>query len=124
MADSSDPTRPTWPELGLDGHVRRLRISLAGHVVILVSLWFYWEGWLGVRSDAILVLLIVALLLNDMVLGRASLKIQKTLHENGLYRHGDWLIRGLLLNPVTLGLWIPVSAALTAWRIRRMLQAR
>jgi len=122
MVDLSDPTTPTWPELRLDGHVRRLRISLAAHFVILVLFWYYLEH--GVRSDAVLVLFIFALTLNSFVGGWAAFRIQKTLHENGLYKHGDWLIRGLLLAPPTLGLWIPVSAMLSAWRMRRKLETR
>jgi hypothetical protein len=122
MVDLTDPTTPTWPELRLDGHVLRVCISLAVHFAILILFWYYLEG--SVRSDAILVMFLFALALNSLVGGWMALKIQKTLHENGLYKHGNWLIRALLLSPPTLGLWIPASALLSAWRMRRKLEAR
>ena len=53
-------------------------------------------------------------------------RIQKTLHESGLYRHGAWQVwvGALLLNPCALGWWIPVSVMLRAHKIRSALRAR
>jgi hypothetical protein len=126
MVDLSDPRTPTWPELQLDGHVSRLRISLAAYFVSLVLFWMYVAGSSLGRLETVLVPFFYAALANYLCLVWSAYKIQQVLYDSGPYKHGGWhvWIGSLLLNPVALGWLIPVSVLIAAAGMRRKLEAR
>ncbi len=125
MADLSDPRTPTWPELQLDGYVSRLKVSLGVYFVSLVLFWMHVSGgavWLGQAFAPF----VYAALANYVFLVWTAYKIQQTLYDSGVYKHGGWhvWIGALLLNPAALGWFIPVSVLFTSIEMRRKLEAR
>ena len=125
MVDLSDPRTPTWPELQLDGHVKRLRVSLGFYFATLVVFWGYMLGLIGL-PDAIVMPFIVGSLLNYIFLVWTAYRIQQVLHESGLHKHGPWhvWIGALILNPVAVGWYIPLSVMVSASGMRRQLEVR
>jgi hypothetical protein len=123
--DLSDPRTPTWPELKLDIPMQQLYACLGIYAVTLALFWLNAIDTM-VLPEGIFNPIMYAALANYFVLTWLCYKIQKTLHDSGLYGHGAWQVwvGALLLNPCALGWWIPVSVILSARRTRRALEAR
>jgi len=109
------PYKPSWAELRLDVHVRRLRMSLALYVATLAMFWCHVFGVVTFPLSIVLTFILVAPA-NYLFLTWTAYTMQK---------HGGWQVwvGALLLNPVILGWYIPVSVAMSASRIRRQLNA-
>jgi hypothetical protein len=76
--------------------------------------------------DSVFVPFVYAALANYLFLVWTAYKIQQTLYDSGLYKHGGWhvWIGALLLNPAALGWFIPVSVLITSGGMRRQLEVR
>jgi hypothetical protein len=125
MIDLGDPRTPTWPELQLDGHVKRLQLSLIFYFATLILFWSRVAGVVALPGSLVLPFMAGALL-NYIFLVWTAHKIQQVLYESGLRKHGSWhvWIGALILNPVALGWYIPVSVMASAYTMRRQLEAR
>jgi hypothetical protein len=125
LPDLGDPRTPTWPELQLDGHVRRVWVSLGVYVVSLALVWTLIVDAKQVpESYGNLIFYLAAA--NFLFLVWSAARIQNTLHESGLHEYAGWRVwaGALLLNPLFLGWWMPMRVLLIARGVRRDLEAR
>jgi len=125
LPDLGDSRTPTWPELQLDGHVRRTRVALGLYVVSLGILWTLILDTKRVpESVGNLVFYLAAA--NFLVLVWSAARIQSTLNESGLHEYAGWRVwaGALVLNPLLLGWWMPMRVLLIAREVRRDLEAR
>ena len=123
--DVTDPRTPTWPELKLDVPLQQLYACLGIYVVTLGLFWLSVFKKIAL-PEGVFNPIMYAALANYFVLVWLCYKIQKTLHDSGLYGPGAWqvVVGALLLNPCGLGWWIPVSVVLSAARTRKALETR
>ena len=123
--DLTDPRTPTWSELKLDVPLQQLYACLG---IYFSTLTLFWLSVLKkvALPEGVFNPIMYAALANYFVLVWLCYKIQKTLHDSGLYGPGAWqvVVGALLLNPCALGWWIPVSVVVSAARTRRALEAR
>ena len=123
--DLSDSRTPTWPELKLDVPLQQLYACLGIYVVTLVLFWLSVMEKVALPAGVFNPIMHAALA-NYLVLVWLCYKIQRTLHDSGLYGPGAWqvVIGALLLNPCALGWWIPISVVRSARKTRRALESR
>ena len=123
--DLSDSRTPTWPELKLDVPLQQLYACLGIYVVTLALFWLTVFKVIAL-PEGVFNPIMYAALANYLGLVWLCYRIQKTLHDSGLYGSGAWqvVVGALLLNPCALGWWIPVSVVLSAVRTRKALEAR
>ena len=125
LPDLSDPRTPTWPELQLNGHVSRVKVSLALYVVSVLAVWMLIVGARQVsETKANLVFYLAAA--NWLFLVWSAYRIQHTLHESGLHEYSGvrvWVF-AFLLNPLLLGWYVPVRVLFIAHQTRNALEAR
>ena len=123
--DLNDPRTPTWAELRLDVTLQQLYACLGIYVVTLALFWLSVLKKVAL-PEGVFNPIMYAALANYFVLVWLCYKIQKTLHDSGLYGPGAWqvVMGALILNPCALGWWIPVSVVWSAIRTRKALEAR
>jgi hypothetical protein len=123
--DLQDPRTPTWPELLLDGHVSRVKASLALYFASLIAVWTLIISSTRVsQSVGNLVFYLAAA--NYLFLVWSAYRIQETLHESGLHEYAGWRVwvGALLLNPLLLGWWMPIRVLFIAKETREALEAQ
>jgi hypothetical protein len=128
MPNNSNPFAPriptTWPELRLDGYLTRLCASLVVYFVTLALFWCEVFSAIVLPLGGILAVAFCGIA-NYVFLTATAYSIQSKLHEAGQQKHGGWQVwvGALILNPVLVGWYIPVSVLFSARRIRRKMIA-
>ncbi|WP_028102833.1 hypothetical protein [Pseudoduganella violaceinigra] len=117
--------QPSWQELELDGHLKRLGWGLLIYILALAAFWLFFLGrtpaspqvWLA--SLAMLVLSYVFMSLNAYL-------IQSKLNAYELSQSGAWQTwaASLFLNPAVLGGLVALIMFFRARDIKRKLETR
>jgi hypothetical protein len=105
--------------------LQQLYACLGIYVVTLAIFWLHGFKVIAL-PEGVFNPIMYAALINYFALVWLCYKIQKTLHDSGLYGPGAWqvVVGALLLNPCAFGWWIPVSVLRSALRTRKALEAR
>ncbi len=113
----------SWSELGLDGHTRRLRISLTVYFVSLAVFWCHMSGLINLPLFVLLFFVVLGPA-NFLFLVWTAARIQDVLQASGLQKQGAWQVwvGAILLSPVVLGCYTPLSVMFSSGRIRRKLK--
>lgn len=117
--------QPTWPELGLDGHLKRLGWGL---LVYLLALAVFWVNILVdfAAPAQVWPASIAVLILSYAFMSLSAYFVQAKLNEHELSTSGAWQVwvGALALNPAFIGGFVSLSVWLRARGIKRKLEAK
>lgn len=117
--------QPNWPELRLDGHLKRLGWGLLIYLLALAVFWTIMLGALSVPAQ-VWQASIAALLISYAFMSLNAYFVQARLNEKELSDSGAWqvFVGALIMNPAIVGGYVSLSVFVRARSIKRRLDAK
>ncbi len=116
---------PTWTELDLDGHLKRLGWGMLVYLLALVAFWAIILGELS-ASGQVRLASITVLIFSYIFVSLSAYFVQSKLNKAELSDRGAWqvLVGALILNPAFIGGYVSLSVFFHARDIKRRLEAK
>ena len=115
---------PTWAELGLDGHLKRLGWGVLVYLLVLAAFWIVILGdfW---SSTQIWLASLGALIFSYAFMSLSAFFVQAKLNKAELSESGAWqvLVGAVILNPAIIGGYVSLSVFFRARGIKKRLEA-